>query len=158
PGARQRRPRDQPLLHRGARHREGVRAPARGGHALPVGPRRADADDRELLRARPRRQPDRADRVQGGVTAMAPSDAGPALLDLAAPAAGRPRPEPRRLGRERPPVALPPGGERIVLRYADVEALSSDPRIASNAVPIVTRHGVRGGALLGWWRRMLTNQ
>jgi cytochrome P450 len=82
----------------------------------------------------------------------------PAVLDLADAAIWQDLHTPLRLARERHPVALTPGGERLVLRYADVEALSSDPRIVSNAVPIVTRHGVTGGPLLAWWRRMLTNQ
>jgi cytochrome P450 len=64
---------------------------------------------------------------------------------------------PFRVARERHPVAFTPGGERLVLRYADVEALAGDPRLVSNAVPIVTRHGIEGGPLLDWWRRMMTN-
>jgi hypothetical protein len=65
---------------------------------------------------------------------------------------------PLRAARERHPVALSTGGERLVLRYADVEALASDPRLVSNALPILTRHGVDSGPLLEWWRRMMTNQ
>jgi len=89
---------------------------------------------------------------------MTTGAAGPALLDLADAAIWQDLHTPLRLARERHPVAFTTGGERIVLRYADVEALSSDARIVSNAVPIVTRHGVTTGPLLAWWRRMLTNQ
>lgn len=89
---------------------------------------------------------------------MTSGTAGPALLDLADPAIWQDLHTPLRLARERHPVALTTGGERIVLRYADVDALAADPRIVSNAVPIVTRHGVTDGPLLDWWRRMLTNQ
>jgi len=90
--------------------------------------------------------------------ATAHQGTGPALLDLADPAIWQDLHAPLGLARERHPVALTTGGERLVLRYSDVEALANDPRIVSNAVPIVTRHGVRGGPLLEWWRRMLTNQ
>ena len=89
---------------------------------------------------------------------MTTGAAGPALLDLADAAIWQDLHTPLRLAREQHPVAFTTGGERIVLRYADVEALSSDARIVSNAVPIVTRHGVTTGPLLAWWRRMLTNQ
>jgi cytochrome P450 len=82
----------------------------------------------------------------------------PAILDLADPALWQDLHGPLRVARERHPVALGTGGERHVLRYADVEALSSDPRLVSNAVPMLTRHGVVSGPLFDWWRRMMTNQ
>ncbi len=84
--------------------------------------------------------------------------AGPAILDLADPALWQDLHAPLRAARERHPVALGSAGERFVLRYADVEALSSDPRMVSNALPILTRHGVVSGPLFDWWRRMMTNQ
>lgn len=82
----------------------------------------------------------------------------PALLDLADPAIWQDLHAPLRDARERHPVALGSAGERFVLRYADVERLSSDPRLVSNALPILTRHGVSSGPLFDWWRRMMTNQ
>lgn len=81
----------------------------------------------------------------------------PALLDLADPALWQDLHTPLRLARERHPVALGSAGERFVLRYADVERLSSDARLVSNALPILTRHGVTSGPLFDWWRRMMTN-
>jgi cytochrome P450 len=83
---------------------------------------------------------------------------GPALVDLADPELWQDLHAPLRAARGRHPVALGPGGERLVLRHADVEALSSDPRLVSNALPMLTRHGVTNGPLFDWWRRMMTNQ
>jgi len=82
----------------------------------------------------------------------------PALLDLGDPEIWQDLHAPLRDARERHPVALGTAGERFVLRYADVERLSSDPRLVSNALPILTRHGVSSGPLFDWWRRMMTNQ
>lgn len=82
----------------------------------------------------------------------------PAVLDLADPALWQDLHAPLRAARERHPVALGSAGERFVLRYDDVEALSGDPRLVSNALPILTRHGVASGPLFDWWRRMMTNQ
>lgn len=82
----------------------------------------------------------------------------PALLDLGNPEIWQDLHTPLREARERHPVALGSAGERFVLRHADVERLSSDARLVSNALPFVTRHGVTSGPLFEWWRRMLTNQ
>ncbi len=82
----------------------------------------------------------------------------PALLDLSDPAIWQDLHGPLRVARERHPVALGTAGERFVLRYTDVERLSSDARLVSNALPILTRHGVTAGPLFDWWRRMMTNQ
>jgi cytochrome P450 len=82
----------------------------------------------------------------------------PAVLDLADASLWQDLHAPLRAARARHPVAFSTGGERLVLRHADVEALASDPRLVSNAVPILTRHGIESGPLLAWWRRMLTNQ
>ncbi len=61
-----------------------------------------------------------------------------------------------RRARRQHPVALTQSGEPIVLRYADVERLATDPRVASNALGFVLR-AVPEGPLAEWWRRMLTN-
>ena len=61
-----------------------------------------------------------------------------------------------REARQHAPVAVTATGEAIVLGYADVERLASDPRTRSNARDIVERH-VDTGPLVEWWRRMLTN-
>jgi cytochrome P450 len=82
----------------------------------------------------------------------------PALLDLADAGLWQDLHAALRAAREQHPVALGSAGERFVLRYADVEALSSDARLVSNALPILTRHGVSSGPLFDWWRRMMTNQ
>jgi cytochrome P450 len=87
-----------------------------------------------------------------------PGPAEPALLDLADPALWQDLHAALRAARAQHPVALGSAGERFVLRYADVEALSSDARLVSNALPILTRHGVTSGPLFDWWRRMMTNQ
>ena len=58
--------------------------------------------------------------------------------------------------RQRSTLARTGSGEFIVLDYADVERLASDPRTKSNALDIVERH-VADGPLVEWWRRMLTN-
>jgi hypothetical protein len=83
---------------------------------------------------------------------------GPALVDVADAALWQDLHAPLRAARERHPVALGASGERLVLRHADVESLSSDPRLVSNALPMLTRHGVTDGPLFDWWRRMMTNQ
>jgi hypothetical protein len=62
-----------------------------------------------------------------------------------------------RAARARHAVALATSGEPIVLRYADVEKLAGDARVASNARAFVERN-VESGPLVEWWRRMLTNQ
>lgn len=61
-----------------------------------------------------------------------------------------------RAARRRAPIALTSTGEPLVLGYADVERLASDPRTKSNALDILERH-VDTGPLVTWWRRMLTN-
>ena len=61
-----------------------------------------------------------------------------------------------REARQQACIALTTTGEPIVLDYADVERLASDPRTKSNALDIVERH-VDAGPLVDWWRRMLTN-
>lgn len=61
-----------------------------------------------------------------------------------------------REARRQAPVAVTTTGEPMVLAYADVERLASDPRTKSNALDIVERH-VDTGPLVEWWRRMLTN-
>jgi cytochrome P450 len=61
-----------------------------------------------------------------------------------------------RAAREQHPIGFASTGEPVVLRYADVEALASNPRTISNALSIVERH-VSTGPLVEWWRRMLTN-
>lgn len=61
-----------------------------------------------------------------------------------------------RAARQRHALAFASTGEPIVLRYADLERLSSDRRVRSNALAFVESQ-VDSGPLVDWWRRMLTN-
>lgn len=81
---------------------------------------------------------------------------GPALIDLTEVGFWNDSHAPLRAARERHPTAVTQNGEPIVLRYADVERLATDARVASNALSFVLRQ-VPEGPLAEWWRRMLTN-
>ena len=61
-----------------------------------------------------------------------------------------------RAARERGPVARSSTGELILLRYGDIEAVTGDRRVISNALAFVERQ-VDHGPLVDWWRLMLTN-
>ena len=61
----------------------------------------------------------------------------PALVDVEDPDYWQDPHRVLREARERHPVAFAPGGEAIVLRYADVERLASDHRNLSNALAFV---------------------
>jgi cytochrome P450 len=82
---------------------------------------------------------------------------GPATLDLGDPAYWSAPHTYLGPAREQHPVALTKTGEHVILRYADVESLAGDPRLISDAQPMLTRQGVHEGPLLEWWQRMLTN-
>ena len=60
--------------------------------------------------------------------------------------------EARRLG----DVAWTATGDAIVLRYEEVDRLARDPRVISNALPMLEQVGVVSGPLHAWWARMLT--
>lgn len=81
----------------------------------------------------------------------------PGLIDFADPAYHEDPHSALRRAREQYPVALTPSGEPVVLTYAEVERLARDPRLESNAVPMLTGVGITEGPLLEWWRLMLTN-
>ena len=82
----------------------------------------------------------------------------PTRIDLADPAYHEAPHRVLREARESHPVAITTGGDVMVLRFADVEGLARDPRLQSNAVPLLTGVGVTEGPLLEWWKLMLTNR
>ena len=55
-------------------------------------------------------------------------------------------------------VAWTATGDAVVLRHAEVDRLARDPRIISNALPMLEQVGVTSGPLHAWWSRMLTNR
>lgn len=55
-------------------------------------------------------------------------------------------------------VAWTATGDAIVLRYDEVDRLARDPRVISNALPMLEQVGVVSGPLHAWWSRMLTNR
>ncbi|MCH2169205.1 cytochrome P450 [Myxococcota bacterium] len=61
-----------------------------------------------------------------------------------------------REARRRHPMAVASTGEPVVLRYADLERLASEPLVESNALAFIERY-VESGPLVDWWRLMLTN-
>jgi len=63
-----------------------------------------------------------------------------------------------RAAREQGDVAWTATGDAIVLRYDEVDRLARDPRIISNALPMLEQVGVVSGPLHAWWARMLTNR
>ena len=88
----------------------------------------------------------------------APQDAnrGPAVIDLTDTGFWDDPHSALRRAREQFPVAETETGDRMILRYADVEALAGDRRVISNALALITRL-VDEGPLVDWWKRMLTN-
>ncbi|MBK7948807.1 MAG: cytochrome P450 [Deltaproteobacteria bacterium] len=85
-------------------------------------------------------------------------DRGPAIIDLADPAYWQDPHAVLRAARERGDVAWTATGDTIVLRYHEVDRLARDPRVISNAVPMLEQVGVVSGPLHAWWSRMLTNR
>jgi len=63
-----------------------------------------------------------------------------------------------RSARHRADVARTATNDWIVLGYDEVDRLARDPRVVSNAVPMLEQVGVTSGPLHAWWTRMLTNQ
>jgi len=55
-------------------------------------------------------------------------------------------------------VAWTATGDAIVLRHDEVDRLARDPRVISNALPMIEQVGVTSGPLHAWWARMLTNR
>ena len=55
-------------------------------------------------------------------------------------------------------VAWTATGDAIVLRYDEVDRIARDPRVISNALPMLEQVGVTSGPLHAWWARMLTNK
>ncbi|MBY0400209.1 cytochrome P450 [Myxococcota bacterium] len=83
---------------------------------------------------------------------------GPAVIDLADPAYWQDPHAVLRAAREQGDVAWTATGDAIVLRYDEVDRLARDPRVISNALPMLEQVGVVSGPLHGWWSRMLTNR
>ncbi|MFO0689132.1 MAG: cytochrome P450 [Myxococcota bacterium] len=83
---------------------------------------------------------------------------GPAVIDMADPAYWQDPHSVLRAARERGDVAWTATGDAIVLRYDEVDRLARDPRVVSNAVPMLEQVGVVSGPLHAWWSRMLTNR
>lgn len=83
---------------------------------------------------------------------------GPAVIDLADPAYWQDPHAVLRAARERGDVAWTATGDAIVLRHDEVDRLARDPRVISNAVPMLEQVGVVSGPLHAWWSRMLTNR
>lgn len=63
-----------------------------------------------------------------------------------------------RAARAQGDVAWTATGDAIVLRYDEVDRLARDPRVVSNALPMLEQVGVVSGPLHAWWSRMLTNR
>lgn len=63
-----------------------------------------------------------------------------------------------RAARSQGDVAWTATGDAIVLRYDEVDRLARDPRVLSNALPMLEQVGVVSGPLHAWWSRMLTNR
>jgi cytochrome P450 len=91
---------------------------------------------------------------RSGEAGSAPGE--PVLVDVEDPTYWQDPHRVLRAAREQHPVGLAPSGERIILRYADVEKLASDHRNLSNALAFVESQ-VAEGPLVDWWRLMLTN-
>ena len=90
-----------------------------------------------------------------GPRASAPSGA---VVDLADPDYWQDPHSVLRAARKQGDVAWTATGDAIVLRYDEVDRLARDPRVISNAVPMLEQVGVVSGPLHAWWTRMLTNR
>ncbi len=82
---------------------------------------------------------------------------GPARIDLTDPAYWQDTHAVLAAARARHPLALSTTGQPWVLRAGWVEKLSSDPRVDSGALAVLTDQGVDSGPVWDWWRLMLTN-
>jgi cytochrome P450 len=81
-----------------------------------------------------------------------------AVIDLADPDYWQDPHSILRAARSQGDVAWTATGDAIVLRYGEVDRLARDPRVISNAVPMLEQVGVDAGPLHAWWTRMLTNR
>ena len=81
-----------------------------------------------------------------------------AILDMADPAYWQDPHAALRAARAQGDVAWTATGDAIVLRYDEVDRLARDPRVVSNALPMLEQVGVVSGPLHAWWSRMLTNR
>jgi hypothetical protein len=81
-----------------------------------------------------------------------------AIIDMADPAYWQDPHAVLRAARAQGDVAWTATGDAIVLRYDEVDRLARDPRIVSNALPMLEQVGVVSGPLHAWWTRMLTNR
>ena len=81
-----------------------------------------------------------------------------AVVDLADPDYWQDPHSVLREARRQGDVAWTATGDAIVLRYDEVDRLARDPRVISNALPMLEQVGVRSGPLHAWWARMLTNR
>lgn len=80
------------------------------------------------------------------------------VIDMADPAYWRDPHAVLRAARRQGDVAWTATGDAIVLRYDEVDRLARDPRVISNALPMLEQVGVTSGPLHAWWARMLTNR
>lgn len=81
-----------------------------------------------------------------------------AIVDLADPDYWQDPHTVLRAARQAGDVAWTATGDAIVLRYDEVDRLARDPRVISNALPMLEQVGVVSGPLHAWWARMLTNK
>lgn len=81
-----------------------------------------------------------------------------AIIDMADPDYWQDPHAVLRAARRQGDVAWTATGDAIVLRYDEVDRLARDPRVISNAVPMLEHVGVKSGPLHAWWTRMLTNR
>jgi len=91
--------------------------------------------------------------MQAGLSARAG-----AIVDLADPDYWQDPHAVLRAARAAGDVAWTATGDAIVLRYDEVDRLARDPRVISNALPMIEQVGVTSGPLHAWWARMLTNR
>ena len=59
--------------------------------------------------------------------------------------------------REQSAVGLSPGGQKLVLRHAEVDALLRDPRMRTIGTGLLRNVGVKDGPLFDWWKQVMFN-
>jgi cytochrome P450 len=59
--------------------------------------------------------------------------------------------------RERSAVGLSPGGQKLVLRHREVDALLRDPRMRTIGTGLLRNVGVKDGPLFDWWKQVMFN-
>lgn len=81
----------------------------------------------------------------------------PAVVDLSDPDFWQ-RPHPvLAAARERGPVAYTESGMPMVLRYADLERILRSPSWETEAMELLSQHGIEDGPLYDWWRLAMFN-